>query len=572
MINLPPPQPSLYTDMFDFSPVPVEDKVAKKIAEMRKMPKRGYANLWEWTAANRPFLVPGRPFRMDNHLYLKEIYECTDLEIILMKASQMGASEWLVSYAAYICDEKDGTVLYLFPTEGHVSDFSTARLGPAIEASEYLSKIVIDGSGQGGQRGSDRISLKRIRDRFLYFRGSKVQADGKAPQLKSIDADVLIMDEVDELDPRAPAIAKKRLGHAKDDLGNVLWVSTPTYPGVGIHAEFLESDQRKWFVKCDACGERQSLEIDQVVNEWDDLGRPVEWNGRLDNRAWVACRNCGAELNRLGDGEWVAEHPEADRTGFHLTKLFSAQTPLIQVVKDLDTVDENKRREAYNQHLGIPYTPRGGSLDSERLDACRRDYGHGPNYFRTCYMGVDVGRVLHVTVRTSEGFQDRETMQLYAGESTWEHLPNLVKIYRPRIIVCDALPETTKAREFQQNYPRNMVWLAYYPNMPQGSKKEENMIWNPRERTVLLDRTRVIDETLAGFYGMTSTLPAHIRGVRDYYKQMMSSIRTLKEDATGQQVAKYIETGPDHFLHSEVYAYVASKTRYGQGWVEGAGS
>jgi hypothetical protein len=245
---------------------------------------------------------------------------------------------------------------------------------------------------------------------------------------------------------------------------------------------------------------------------------------------------------------------------------------LIQVVKDLDTVDENKRREAYNQHLGIPYTPRGGSLDSERLDACRRDYGHGPNYFRTCYMGVDVGRVLHVTVRTSEGFQDRETMQLYAGESTWEHLPNLVKIYRPRIIVCDALPETTKAREFQQNYPRNMVWLAYYPNMPQGSKKEENMIWNPRERTVLLDRTRVIDETLAGFYGMTSTLPAHIRGVRDYYKQMMSSIRTLKEDATGQQVAKYIETGPDHFLHSEVYAYVASKTRYGQGWVEGAGS
>jgi hypothetical protein len=224
MINLPPPQPSLYTDMFDFSPVPVEDKVAKKIAEMRKMPKRGYANLWEWTAANRPFLVPGRPFRMDNHLYLKEIYECTDLEIILMKASQMGASEWLVSYAAYICDEKDGTVLYLFPTEGHVSDFSTARLGPAIEASEYLSKIVIDGSGQGGQRGSDRISLKRIRDRFLYFRGSKVQADGKAPQLKSIDADVLIMDEVDELDPRAPAIAKKRLGHAKDDLGNVLWV------------------------------------------------------------------------------------------------------------------------------------------------------------------------------------------------------------------------------------------------------------------------------------------------------------------------------------------------------------
>src|SRR5690606_30970393 len=139
-------------------------------------------------------------FRLDNHPYLVDIYNCTAKEIVLKKASQMGASEWLVSYAIHGCDQRNANILYIFPTESHVSDFSTARLGPAIEASEYMSKIVVDGSGQGGMRGSDRITLKRIRDRFLYFRGSKVQSDGKAPQLKSIDADILIFDEVDELD------------------------------------------------------------------------------------------------------------------------------------------------------------------------------------------------------------------------------------------------------------------------------------------------------------------------------------------------------------------------------------
>lgn len=567
------PLPSIEIEAFDFSPPPPEPPINKKLAALEKMPKEHIPDLLEWSLKKRPFLGPSRPFRMDNHLYLEGIYRCTAKEMILMKASQMGASEWLISYAAHACDQRLANVFYVFPTGEHVSDFSTARLGPAIEASEYLSKIIVDGGSSGGLRGSDKIALKRLRDRFWYFRGGKVQPDGSAPQLKSVDADVLIFDEVDEIDPRAIAIARKRLGHAGEGLGNVLFVSTPTYPGFGIHTEFLDSDQRRWFIRCDHCGERQYLEIEQVVFEWDDLGRPADWHGREENRAWVACRSCGKELNRLGDGEWVAEFPDRDRAGFHLTKLFSAQNQVLTIVKNLDTVDQDKLREAWNQDLGMPFSPRGGSLDSERLDACRRQYGHGPDLFKSCYMGVDVGtKVLHVVVRTLPDPVSGETRQLYASEVTWEHLPNVVKIYRPKVIVVDAMPETTKAREFQAMYPRNMVWLAYYPNLPQGNKKEENCIWNPAERTVLLDRTRILDEMFAGFYGMTSTLPANARNIRDYYKHMMASIRTTVEDSSHQLVTKYIDVGADHYAHAEVYALVASKAKYGQGWVEGAAS
>lgn len=560
---------SLDTGLFDFSP-PVDDE---KIAKMREIPVEKIPDLLDWTLKKRPYLIPGRKFDTEQHKYLLDLYACTYKEIVVKKSSQAGVSEWLVSYAIHTCDQRNGNVLYVFPDEGVVSDFSTARLGPAIEASEYLNSIIIDGSGIGGQYGSNRITLKRIRDRFLYFRGSKVQPDGSAPKLKSIDADVLILDEVDELDQRAPAIARKRLGHARDGLGNVLWVSTPTFPGYGIDAEYQDSDRRSWFIPCPHCGEKQPLTIDNIVLEWDDIGRPLAWNGQDERRAWAACSHCGKEMDRLSDGEWVAALPGHERAGFHLSKLFSPHNNLLDIVKALDTADETKRREAFNQDLGETYTPRGGNLTTEDLDGCRRNYGHGPDHKRTCVMGIDVGNVLHVVVRTLPEFLSKETRQIYAGEHNWESIHNIVKIYRPRTIVIDANPETSKAREFQDKYPRNMVWVAYFPNQPLGTKRNDIADWDVIQRRVTLDRTRIMDSMYAGFYGRSSTLPDNARSIRDYYKHMRASIRVTKEIGnSGIEVATYIEHGDDHYALAEVYALAASLCGIGLGWTQGAGS
>lgn len=564
------PRPTLNLDWFNFAPAEVENE---KLVKLRELPVDDMPDLLEWTLKKRVYLGPSRKFDIESHKYLADLYRCQAKELVVMKSGQAGVSEFLISYAIHACDQRMANCLYVFPSEKTISDFSTARLGPALEASEYLSQIVIDGSGSSGFRGSDRITLKRIRDRFLYFRGSKVEVDGNAHQLKSVDADVLLLDEYDELDQRAPAIARKRLGHAKADCGNIVAISTPTYPGYGIHAEYLESDKREWYIPCPSCGEKQPLSIDNIVLEWDDMGRPTIWHGQGENTAWAACRNCGEKLDRLADGEWVAEYPEREKVGFHLSKLYTPHNSLISVVKAFDTVDETKRREAFNQDLGIPYTPKGGNITAEDLDACRRDYGHGPDYRKTCYMGIDVGRVLHVVVRTMTDFESGETKQLYAGESNWESIHNLIKIYRPRTIVIDALPETTKARELQNQYARNMVWIAYYPNQPMGSKKEEMLTWNRVERTVLIDRTRLLDATSAGFYGRTSTLPAHARNIRDYYSHMRASIKAPKEiGSSGTQIESYINVGADHMFHAEAYCLAASLCRVGTGWVEPMGS
>lgn len=523
--------------------------------------------LLPWVIQHRYLLRPGRRFDLEAHRYLIDIYNCQAREKVIFKASQMGASEYAISLALHACDQRGATVLYVFPTEGHVSDFSSARIGPALEASPYLERIVGKGAATvnarpepSGRRGADRVTLKRVRDRFLYLRGAQVTPSGLAAQLKAVDADLVVFDELDEMDPRAPAIGAKRLGHSA--IAERLDISTPTYAGRGIHARWLESDQREWHVRCAGCGERQPLSIQSVVTEWDDLERPVAWHGMAGGRAYAACRTCGRELDRLGPGEWVAAYPERPLAGFHLSKLFSATADLLTIIGQLQRTDETIRKECINQDLGQPYTPRGGQLTAETLDGCRRDYAHGPVRGERPFMGVDVGIVLHVVIRGPLN-ADGERPQRFAGEvASFDELGRLIREYRPRRVVVDALPETRMARRLQADFPDGLIWLAYYTD---ESKDERPARFDPKNGTALIDRTRSLDATLAGFSEtmQENTLPAAARAIGggDYYRHLTAVVRVIEERAgrSGTAVARYVSAGVDHYCHAENYCWAATQ-------------
>jgi len=542
-----------------------KERLAAALIELSRR-KSGCADgmdLLTWTIRRRSMLNPVTPLNFRDHPYLVGIYRCDAQGMVIYKASQMGASEYAISYSVHAADERDATVLYIFPTDTHVSDFSTARIGPAIEASPYLDSIIVEGraaaEGEGtGRRGADRVTLKRVRNRFLYLRGGQVSPTGKAAQLKSIDADLVIYDELDEMDPRAPSIAEKRIGHSR--IAEQRWISTPTYPGFGIHVKWLESDQREWFVRCAACGNRQPMTKDDLVTAWDELGRPRVWHEK-DNRPFIACRKCGKPLDRLAKGEWVAAFPDRPIAGFHLTKLFSRTASLPDILAALDTTDETERKEAFNQDLGEPYTPKGGQLDDTVLDACRRDYAHGPAKGEKTVMGVDVGRVLHVVIRGPQAAETGERPQRFAGDvDDFGELGRMMVRYSVDRCVIDALPETRKARDFQASQKPGRVWLAYYVTQKTGIKKGDPAQWDADNGVVNLDRTRMLDTTFSRFYDAENTLPVHARDVHDYYAHLKAQVRTLADGPGGEKVAIYKESGPDHLSHAENYTTVASMT------------
>ena len=299
-----------------------------------------------------------------------------------------------------------------------------------------------------------------------------------------------------------------------------------------------------------------------MVVEWDDLERPTAWHETGDGRAYAACRKCSRELDRLAQGRWVAAYPGRAVAGFHRSKLFSPAADLLAIVHQLQRSDETVRRECFNQDLGLPYTPRGGQLTAETLDACRRDYAHGPVKGERPFMGVDVGAVLHVVIRAPLNAQG-ERPQRFAGEvTTFDDLGRLIREYRPRRVVADAMPETRMARKLQADFPDGLVWLAYYTD---ESKAERPVEFDGKRGAVMVDRTRSLDATLSGFSEAVqeNTLPAAARdiGGGDYYRHLTAPVRVIEERAgrTGTAVARYVSSSADHLCHSENYCWVASQ-------------
>lgn len=524
-------------------------------------------DLATWTAVRRAMLKPNLRFDLRGHLYSRDLYTTHAQHIVYMKASQMTISELAISYALWCCDERRANVVYLFPTYTTMMDFSTARVGLAVEASPYLAALLggaADPHQAGSVRSTDRMLLKRIRDNFLYLRGAQVGREGSASQLKSIDADCIIRDEVDEMDPAASVLAMKRLGHSP--LAESRGISTPTYTGYGIHAEFLESDQREWLIKCGRCGEWQPLTIQQVVQEWDALGRPIAWHGQAEDRAYVACRKCGRELDRLANGRWVASFPGRSLVGFHLTKLFSPTANLLDIIYTLQKTDTDSRRECFNQDLGLPFDPEGGKLTDADLDSCIRDYTQdiGRITYRADigsagrpFIGIDVGKVLNVTVRAPLDADGERRLLLAAEMDTFEEVQTLIRRLRPRRCVIDGLPETRKARELQNAAPRGVVWLAFYQDSP---KDQEAVVWNAEERIVQVDRTRSMENTYDLFINQTNTLPANARAIPRLYDQLKAPTRVIeqKRGGLGMTIARYVNQHPDHYYHSENYCNVAA--------------
>jgi hypothetical protein len=301
------------------------------------------------------------------------------------------------------------------------------------------------------------------------------------------------------------------------------------------------------------------------VIEWDLLERPVAWHGcaRRDGApddAWAACERCGGRLDHWARGQWVAQYPGREIHGYHLTKLFSPVVRLLDIVKGLQETDESKRKEIINQGLGEPYSPRGGRLTDEQLDACRRQYAHAPAPGEKTFAGIDVGKLFNIVIRGQRDPETGEIPQRWTGEvETEAEVVRELRRWNVSRCVIDALPETRVSRSIKAVMPPGVVWLAYYSDGGAVSRKPEPIQWDEADGTVTLDRTRTLDDTFADFVDGTRTLPAYARDIPDYYTHLKAQVRVVEKTARGDQVARYINTDPDHYAHAENYARAAEQ-------------
>jgi phage terminase large subunit GpA-like protein len=325
-------------------------------------------DLLTWTERHRRF--GESPMRVPAPL--RALYRETAPYVVVMKGAQMGLSEWAINVALHTGDTGRagrGTALYVQPGGENVGDFVQARVNPAIEQSPYLLSRV---RASGSTRDPDKVGLRRIGSGYTYWRTS-----GSRSGLKSVPVDTLILDEYDEMPAGTLALAQHRLDSSTAPLVRVL--STPTYPGAGIDPEYRGGDQRQYCLLCPECDTWQPLEWDKNVERERATGRP--------HRVCVRCRESleatvALAWEQEGVGEWRATAPEGRYPSYHLSQLYRPGLDLEAVAASLSSSNETELREAWNQHLGLPFRRPADSCRSRswtgsawRRSAWRRSRG-----------------------------------------------------------------------------------------------------------------------------------------------------------------------------------------------------
>jgi len=486
-------------------------------------------------------VLDGKKFSFDRHEYLKVPYLDSHKHQVELKATQLGLTTKAILRSLYNARYKAYKgILYLFPSKSDVLDFSKSRITPLItENPKTIGKWIKDSA-------TDSAGLKQVWNSFLYLRGMNSRVG-----LKSIPADLIVFDELDEAPQNAIDMAMERMGHS--EFQETLKLSNPTLPDYGIDRAFQLTDQRYWLLKCEKCGHYTDL-----VGTF-----PVEANRECptlleveDGRVIRACEKCHGELNPAV-GEWVAKHPGVeDVRGYQYSQLWSDYIDPADILKGYRTTDN--LQDLYNLKIGIAWVEAENRLSVQEVLKCCSDYGIESQNGGPCFMGVDQGKDLHVVIGKRFGSLDGRLIHIGIYKD-WEELDRLVKNFNVVRCVCDALPEQRNAREFAKRND-GRVWLNYYNHHQKGS-----YAWNDGEHIVACNRTESLDASHKQIANRRIILPRRSKVVEVFAEHLHNVAKKLEEDeTTGSKRYVYVKLGADHFRHA--FNYETMARQFGAGF------
>jgi len=508
---------------------PIRGYLRGRVSELASPATRAVSEpLAQW--ALRRIRLDGKPLSFEGHAYLRAIYDDTAPHVVLTKAAQIGGTTWAILRSIHGC-VMGLNVIYFFPTRTDVLEFSKARVGPLLDDNPFLGRLITD---------TDTAGLKRIGSGHLYLRGMQSTVG-----MKSVPADMVVFDELDEATPEAKTLAKERLGHS--DYKRLIELSNPSLPGYGIDEVYQVSDQRHWTVQCADCGRWTALDTAFP----DKLGQEVRIiRAREDGSHYRACPKCDAELD-VDVGEWVADFPDRPIRGYRISQLFSPKVDPGEILHEYRTTKFPER--FYNLKIGIPWADTENRVDRSTVLACCGEDGMLEASEESCCMGVDTGRDLHVVIsRFLEG-HDRRRIVYLGVHREYGELDALMNRFSVGTCVIDAMPEIHATREFAARHA-GRVWLNYFNEHQRGEPK-----WDDEQHIVQENRTEALDLSRAAIRQGRVVLPRRLRLVEEFASHLANDVKRLEENEdTGAKNFRYVRTGTDHFSLAFTYECLAA--------------
>lgn len=548
-------------------------EAAKRVrARLGKNDEPDPENVLEW--ATRYRRIDNQRFSFENFEPVRALYEDEHPRLVVIKPAQRGVSEWAVSYVLFAIElggrkwttgKKSGlNVGYIFPTAEALRDFSKERISGLKEESSHLSYLLA-----GEATEFDSLGFKKIGQSYLYLRG------GHTTHVISFPADVLILDEFDQMNAASISLVRRRLNASI--VKREVMISTPTFPGIGIHAEYLRSDQRQYESQCAVCDAwvRFNFFRDVYINDapYEDWRhRTAEWIETANVE--LRCPKCGVNVPddvRCATGRWTIDRPDITRThGYWIPwwpwSFIELKGLCLSAVSDRS----EEVTELYRSDLGMPYGAGGGAITADMLSQCAAMASEGvPRTWRNTTMGADIGSRINYRI-SSEDEHGRVWVRAMGTVPNWsgvDSLDSLMRQYSVRMAIVDYEPELRNALDFAKRW-RGRAWAAFYLtnlgalqgslyNIPEESKKKKGK--TDDKRLVQVNRTMAMDDLhLAVMNAREIWLPS-IALDPDIVAQMVSPTRVKIDDENGQPKPSWVHSTPDHYFHASVYDLLARR-------------
>lgn len=471
--------------------------------------------------------------------FIPRIIDAHARRMTIVKSAQLGVS------IACILKALEGArtenlrgILYGFPSDREVQDFSKARLAPILQQNAHVW-----GDSIGD---ADSAGLRQIGGTNLYFRGIGQKGASAAKSLspiKSIPADWLFLDERDEMDDARVDAVEHRLDGSRCPEQTCL--STPTLPEYGVDLDYKSSSQSVWQWQCPLCNGWTCLEETYP----DCIAEPV------DGEAHYLCAKCRKPLQKRY-GEWVAKQPEVrDHLGFWVSQLCSPTKTANDILLAADmAIKRGRMREFYNQTLGRAYAEVEDQITESQLSELLREDPRPINHEGPCAMGVDPGKPHWYEVRYR--ISERDAVQVARGKAdTYEELSAIAKKYNVECGVMDQGYDPSAVSRFVRDH------AGWYGGLYVGTKKSE-ADWDHHERMVKMGRTRTLDDAHNEILSKRISYYRKDEFWHDEFIPQMTNLKraTVENKTTGQREAVWVVTGGkkrDHLRHASAYAHLA---------------
>ncbi len=296
--------------------------------------------VYEWAEKYRVLSSKGSaepgPWRNERTPYLKEIMQCLSANdpseyIVFVSGTQLGKTECILNWTGEVIHLMPGPMAIVQSTLKSGEIFSKQRLQPMIDCTPELYERV---AKSREREAGNTIEMKE-------FSGGSINilTANSEDTLRQKPIRFLALDEVDMY----PGWTISKAIERTETFSNrkIFLCSSPKkLEDSLIWAEYLMSDQRKFFLPCPDCGQFQVLTWKNLKFEYDRK------TFKLKGEVLLACEHCGSLISEnkktemLQRGEWRAQNPNGKYPGFHLPQFYSL-------------LGHSKWRSAVRKHLKI---------------------------------------------------------------------------------------------------------------------------------------------------------------------------------------------------------------------------